>query len=238
MDRADIQRAALFRFAEQGYHATTLRHLAKDLGVTPAAFYYHFTGKDELLTSLIEEIITGDLEVLRTIRRENKVNPLDELLYIHVYFMCAAHEEALIVMREAKYLEKNFRTRVARMFHDYERVFADCIAEEYDLSGEDLTLATRAVVGLGGSVVQWYHQDGPLSGDEVARTFARYARGILERAEQDAMKPKPLRQPGNRSRNGSGPMEFDDTVAVVNERVALRRGISVEVKPARAASAG
>jgi AcrR family transcriptional regulator len=227
MDKGDIQRAALFRFAEQGYHATTLRHLAQDLGVTPAAFYYHFKSKDELLTSLIEEIITGDLEVLHMVRRENVTNPLDELLYVNVYNFCVAREEALIVTREARFLEKEFRKRVARVFRDYDGVFAASIAEEYDLSREALTLATRAVVGLGSSVLQWFHQGGPLSEHEVALTFAGYARGILDRAEHDATKPESSRVRRNGSRNGSAPMSFEETVTLINERVAIRRRIGV-----------
>jgi AcrR family transcriptional regulator len=226
MHKGDIQRAALFRFAKQGYHATTLRHLTNDLGVTPAAFYYHFKSKDELLTSLIEEIISQDLEMLLTIRRENVTNPLDELLYANVYNFCAAREEGLIVTREARYLEEEFRNRVARVFHDYNRVFADCIAEEYDLSGAALALAARAVVGLGGSVLLWFHQDGPLSAHEVALTFTRYARGILDRAEQNATKTPWSRQRRNGSRNESAPLSFEDTVALINQRAAAWRRVS------------
>jgi AcrR family transcriptional regulator len=223
MDKADIQRAALLRFAEQGYHATTMKNLADDLGVTSAAFYYHFKSKDELLTSLIEEIITTDLEVMRKIRRENDSDPLDELIYALVYGLCLAREEAIIVEREAKHLEKNFRKRVARIIHEYESGFAECVAEEYDLSGEELTLATRAVVGLGGSVIQWFHQGGPLSEHEVAVAFTRYARGILDRAEQDAANGKSSRRRGMKARNGSGAMSYDETVAFINERVTARR---------------
>jgi AcrR family transcriptional regulator len=222
MDRADIQRAALSRFAAQGYHATTMRHLTQDLGVTPGAFYYHFKNKDELLTSLIEDILTRDLELLHTIKRENDRNPLDEMIYAHVYGICHAREEALIVEREAKCLTEGFRNRVARMTHEYERIFADQIAEEYDLSGDELTLATRAVMGLGGSVVQWFRQGGPLGEHEVAVAFTRYARGILERAERDAAAVTLPRQHDS-TRNGSGPMSFENTTARIKERVAARR---------------
>jgi AcrR family transcriptional regulator len=226
MDRADIQRAALFRFAEQGYHATTLRHLANDLGVTPAAFYYHFSTKDELLTSLIEEILTDDLDLVRRIRRENDKDPLDEMIYVLVYGMCVAREEALIVEREAKHLESDFRKRVARMAREYERQIADCIAEEYELSGTELTLATRAVIGIGESVMGWFNQRGPLSPRDVAAAYARYARGILERAERDAAKGRPPRRRRAASRNGSGAPTYTKSVAIVDERVAARRQTS------------
>lgn len=218
MDKAGIQRVALFRFAEQGYHATTMRHLAEDLGVTPAAFYYHFKNKDELLTSLIEEILIGDLELLGGIRRENTRDPLDEMIYAHVYGMCHAREEAIVVEREAKYLPQEFRKRVGLMIHDYEQLFADCIAEEYDLSGAELTLATRAVMGLGGSVVQWFHRGGPLSEHEVAVAYTRYARGILEQAERDAGTTS-----ARRRRKAAGNGSFEATAARVNERAAARR---------------
>jgi AcrR family transcriptional regulator len=226
MDKADIQRVALFRFAEQGYHATTLRHLAQDLGVTPAAFYYHFKNKDELLTSLIEDILARDLAMLRKIRRENRTNPLDEVIYAHVYGMCQAREESLIVEREAKYLPKPFRKRVARTIHEYERIFADCIAEEYQLSAEELELVTRAVVGLGASVVQWFHKDGPLNAHDVAVAFTRYARGILDQAKQGRALGKAS---GRRAaqRLDKGTVSFEQTAARIDEGVAKRRQISV-----------
>jgi AcrR family transcriptional regulator len=222
MDKADIQRAALFRFADQGYHATTLRHLAQDLGVTPAAFYYHFRTKDELLTSLIEVILADDLEILGRIRRENTTNPLDEATYALVYGMCVAREEALIVEREARHLEQEFAKRVSRMARQYERRFADLIADEYELSGEDLTLATRAAIGLGESVMRWYRKGGKLSAHEVAVAYIGYTRGVLERAERDATKGT-ARRPRATSRNGSGTFSFDDTVAFIDERVEGRR---------------
>jgi hypothetical protein len=39
------------------------------------------------------------------------------------------------------------------MIREYEREIADCIAKDYDLTGSDLALATKAVMGLANSVV-------------------------------------------------------------------------------------
>ncbi len=232
MERADIQRAALFRFATQGYHATTLRLLAQDLGVTPAAFYYHFKNKDELLTSLIEEIVTGDLKLLRAIRSEPEGDPLDKLLYAHVYGMCHGREEALVVEREAKYLPPSFRKRVARIIHQYESLFEEAIGEQYALTGPDLTLATRGVIGLGGSVIQWFHGGGALDEHEVATTFAGYSRGILERAAalvDERPGGRRRRARAGAARNGGGPdadEPFAGIAARIRERVAVRRRTS------------
>jgi AcrR family transcriptional regulator len=228
MDRADIQRAALFRFATQGYHATTLRLLAQDLGVTPAAFYYHFKNKDELLTALIEEIVAGDLELLRAIRREGEGDTLDKLIYAHVYGMCHGREEALVVEREAKYLKHSFRKRVARIVHQYESLFEECISDQYDLSGPDLTLATRAVIGLGGSVIQWFHQGGELGEHEVALMFTRYARGVLASTASAAKEPTVSEAiTSTAALNGDEP--FRDIAFRIRERVAVRRRTSATI---------
>jgi AcrR family transcriptional regulator len=206
----------LFRFATHGYHATTLRLLAEDLGVTPAAFYYHFKSKDELLTALIEDIVMGDLELLRRIEHESHGDPLDTLIYAHVYGMCHGREEALVVAREARFLGQGFRKRVARIVRQYEAIFEKSIAEQYELSGEDLTLATRAVIGLGESVVQWFDKSGRLDEHDVALRFTRYARGILDATTQESKRKAP-----RAARNGDEP--FRNAALMIRDRVALRR---------------
>jgi AcrR family transcriptional regulator len=219
MDRWDIQQAALARFAAQGYPATTLRQLADDLGVTPAAFYYHFKTKEELLTSLIEDIVTSDLALMHHVAKTSS-RPLDELLYFWVYGMCHLREQALVVERDARYLPEPFRKRVARSFASERRVFAASIEDEYDLAGADLTLATRAVLGLGASVLDWFKPDGPLSEHEVAVAYTRYAHGILEQAERDARNGSSPRR--RRARNGSADFSFDETVRLIRAPLPIR----------------
>jgi AcrR family transcriptional regulator len=52
--RAEIRRVALELFTEKGYDATTTRDIAAVLGINQASLYYHFTGKDEIVRSLME----------------------------------------------------------------------------------------------------------------------------------------------------------------------------------------
>jgi AcrR family transcriptional regulator len=61
--RSRIQEVALRLFIANGYEATSLREIAKEIGVTKAALYYHFKTKDEIVTSLIDDRVAmlGDL---------------------------------------------------------------------------------------------------------------------------------------------------------------------------------
>ena len=40
-------------FVQQGYDATSLRHLADVVGMKAGSLYYHFSSKDELLTEIL-----------------------------------------------------------------------------------------------------------------------------------------------------------------------------------------
>ncbi|MFG2498713.1 TetR/AcrR family transcriptional regulator [Streptomyces sp. NPDC048441] len=54
--RQRIQDVALELFAEQGYEKTSLREIAERLDVTKAALYYHFKTKEDILTSIFEDL--------------------------------------------------------------------------------------------------------------------------------------------------------------------------------------
>ena len=47
--------AAATKFAEQGYHATTIRELAAATAMTPGAIYFHVPNKQSLLLAVYEE---------------------------------------------------------------------------------------------------------------------------------------------------------------------------------------
>jgi AcrR family transcriptional regulator len=193
MDKSDIRAAALLRFSQQGYHATTLRQLADDLGVTPAAFYYYYSTKDELLTELVEGILARDLSRVKEIRATSG-DSLDAMIYNHVRECCTHQVESLVVAHDTKSLPPRFRTRVHRLVREYEDEFAACIAAEYGLEGDAQWLATKAVLGMGQNVTQWYRSDGPQSPEVIAEEYTRYARGLLQAAKRRAASRRGRRQ--------------------------------------------
>jgi AcrR family transcriptional regulator len=73
--RAEILAVASELFGEQGYDATSLREIAERLGITKAALYYHFPGKDDILRALIEPM--GDL-IGELVERLEAAHDVDE----------------------------------------------------------------------------------------------------------------------------------------------------------------
>jgi AcrR family transcriptional regulator len=60
--RARILDEAAALFLQQGYDATSLRHIADVVGMKAGSLYYHFASKDDLLT----EILRRGIEVMET----------------------------------------------------------------------------------------------------------------------------------------------------------------------------
>ena len=58
MELDTILTVALRHFAERGYHATTVRAMARDVGVTIPALYYHYDNKQHVLVALLDYSLT------------------------------------------------------------------------------------------------------------------------------------------------------------------------------------
>ena len=62
--RENILRGALDVFSEKGFSRSTLSDIAKRIGMTRGAVYWHFKDKQELLVELIEAMHLWEYELL------------------------------------------------------------------------------------------------------------------------------------------------------------------------------
>jgi AcrR family transcriptional regulator len=58
LSKATVAERALRLADEEGLEAVTIRRLAKELGVTPMALYWHFKNKDELLFGVVDHVFS------------------------------------------------------------------------------------------------------------------------------------------------------------------------------------
>jgi AcrR family transcriptional regulator len=68
--REKIRTVALELFAEQGYEKTSLREIAERLQVTKAALYYHFKTKEDIVTSLFQDVQAEVEKIIEWGRRQ------------------------------------------------------------------------------------------------------------------------------------------------------------------------
>ena len=67
-----IIEVAIRTFADRGYAGTSMREIADELGITKAALYYHFPGKEEIFSACINHSVERILEGMETIANSDE----------------------------------------------------------------------------------------------------------------------------------------------------------------------
>jgi AcrR family transcriptional regulator len=93
--RAQLLDAAARLFRERGFHATSMRDIAKAVGMLSGSIYYHFDSKEEMLLAVYEEGERRVAEAVDAAVAAETAGPWQRL-----EAACAAHLGALIAHRD------------------------------------------------------------------------------------------------------------------------------------------
>jgi AcrR family transcriptional regulator len=96
--KQNIIQAATQLFAEQGFEGTTTLQIANEAGVTEPLIYYHFKGKDELFSHILETSFKEYFSRLETLERETgtQFKRIETLLDFHFQFLEEMPDETYI----------------------------------------------------------------------------------------------------------------------------------------------
>ena len=85
MKKNNIIKAATRFFATQGYDGTTTKAISDKAGVTEPLLYYHFTGKDEIYTSILDSVFSDYFKQLKVLKKETKTlfEKVENLFLLH-----------------------------------------------------------------------------------------------------------------------------------------------------------
>lgn len=100
--RQHLLQVAELLFAQQGYEAVSVRHLAKEAGVNLAMISYYFGSKEGLFAALIENKIPRTRERLEAIAQMN-IDPWEKIsqtIDVYVDNMMSNHQFSRVIIRE------------------------------------------------------------------------------------------------------------------------------------------
>lgn len=113
-------------FAEKGYYATSVRDIAKAVGIKDSSLYFHFTNKQAILDSITEEFIKQSNEMMKMM--SNAVNELQSMSdqmflsvteqYISTYFLNDFIRKYIIVMNHEQSNNETIREIYRNWFID------------------------------------------------------------------------------------------------------------------------
>jgi AcrR family transcriptional regulator len=185
--REAVLRTAVQLFLEQGYHGTTLNHVAERLNITKPALYNYFRGKDEILyecwaigqervDDYIAEIAAGGGSGLAKLRK---------LIVQYAEVMTTDYGKSLVRFDVRDLTEHNRKiVQLAKKMID--RAFRGYIKEgiaDGSIKPCDVKLSAFAIAGSLNWIGHWYQPGGKLPAEAIAREFAiRLTEGIAARA--------------------------------------------------------
>ena len=96
--RQNIIQAATHLFAEQGFEGTTTLQIAHEADVTEPLIYYHFKGKDELFSHIIETSFKEYFSSLEVLEKHtgSQFKRIEALLDFHFQFVEEMPDETYI----------------------------------------------------------------------------------------------------------------------------------------------
>jgi len=182
--REQLVEATAALVAEHGYHQVGVVDIGAAAGVSGAAIYRHFAGKQDLLVAVIEravDALMGRAEAI-VAAAASPTDAIEGLIHTHVEF--AMTETALITVydQEAHNLEDAARRRLRRQQRAYTEVWIDALAQRSPGTPRDsLAAAVHATFGLINSVADHHRR---LERAEGATLLEAMALGSLDAAVQ------------------------------------------------------
>ena len=184
LSRERILAEAARIFNRLGYHGATLDDVAKALGVTKAALYYHVANKEELLFLCCKVPVEIGLEGIR--RAQAQATSPDEQLRLalacYIEGMTDQLRGSVVILEEGTLSPAHYRW-VKDGRDEYERelrgIIARGVAEEVFVPC-DPPVVGFVILGAMNWIPKWYHPDGSRTGKEIADAFSSYlVRGLL-----------------------------------------------------------
>lgn len=187
IDRKEqIYSTARSLFSERGYHATTVRDIARELNLQGGSLYAHILSKEDVLWEIVNRAADQFLASVEPIVASNlpPSQKLRAMIRAHIGVVAADLADATIFLHEWKFLGEERRQSVAARRNQYESLYRRVVEDGIhsgDFAPANPKMAALLVLSAVNWLPQWYNPGGPLSPDEVADVFSELVLRGLER---------------------------------------------------------
>ena len=171
---------ALAAFVESGYHATSVRDLARRLGQTVPAIYYHYENKQALLVALLSYSIDDLLERSKAAEAESPDDPKRRFeLLVRCMVLFTAHQRELAFLdNEIRSLEPENRRAYVAKRDELESMVTGAVeagVRRKVFAKGDAHGVARATITMVRGIANWYRTDGQLDPDSLANLYVALA---------------------------------------------------------------
>jgi AcrR family transcriptional regulator len=183
--RENVMAAAVQLFAEYGYHAASMRDIARMTGIQAASIYYHYPSKQALLVEIMETYMLQLNAALERILREESEPRLRLSAAIdnHIRQHTTHKREFFIIDTEIRALENEKRAYILSLRDRYEALLQELLQDGMErgvFRRGDVKITSYAIIAMCTEVATWFRPDGRLSVQQVIDMYRdMIARGVL-----------------------------------------------------------
>ncbi|MGN5237845.1 MULTISPECIES: TetR family transcriptional regulator [unclassified Rhodococcus (in: high G+C Gram-positive bacteria)] len=175
---------ALEAFSENGFHGTTVRDLARRVGVTVPALYYHHENKEAVLVTLLDAAVLDLIDRVLAAVADGGADPVARFANaVEAIVLNMTHRAKRSGLdSELRHVSFENRRTYAATRKRLELIMLDLVRDGTEagvFDVDDAEETVRAMLGMLQSIARWYQIDGPLTPAQVADRYIVIALRIV-----------------------------------------------------------
>jgi AcrR family transcriptional regulator len=160
-------------FQKQGYAATSMRDLARYIGIEAASLYSHIKSKEEILQIICFQMANDFFQSLEKIELEelSADEKLKRAVTSHVEVLTKDSASSAVFFSEWRHLSDSYLKDFLTMRNNYENKFIQILIDGYKegvFKKMDAKFTVLALLSSINWMPSWYKPEGKLSPEEIA----------------------------------------------------------------------
>ncbi|MGB5352720.1 MAG: TetR/AcrR family transcriptional regulator [Woeseia sp.] len=172
LQRERILTAAARCFNEKGYSGTSLKDVAKHLGLTDAALYYYVRNKEELVYQCYLRAAELGTEAIDRAVADGSTGLEQAQLYLRYHVEIMVGERGPVaIMSEVPSLKPEHREEILALSRKHSRAFEDILARgiaDGSIAECDVRMTGNAIMGAINWIPKWFHGSSAVAGEVLA----------------------------------------------------------------------
>lgn len=187
-----VLEAAARLFVRQGFHATSVREVAAEAGLSVAGVYHHYPSKQALLVAMLDVTMGELLWRLEAARHDGRTPAESFGLMVEALalFHAVRGDLAFLGASEMRGLTGSELERVVGLRNEVQYALdeqARTAIDAGDFDCPDPHTACRAIATMCTALPGWFRLGGALGPEDVARDYASYALAIMRGSARDVI---------------------------------------------------
>lgn len=182
--KAQIKNKAASLFKSKGYAATSMRQLAKAVGIEPASLYSHFKSKEAILKAICFEMAEKFFDAHHRMVSVDKTPPnqLKEAIFAHILVITENIDRAAVFFQDWRHLSGNDLQEFKVLQKNYENRFLKILKTgnlSQDFNAQDEKFCLLTIFSAMNWTFEWYKPNGQMNAEAIAANLSQILMGGL-----------------------------------------------------------